>query len=584
MEAKFDFSGYATKIGLRCSDGRTITKDAFKHHDGQKVPLVWQHVHDAPTNILGQAVLEHRDDGVYAYCSFNNSEAAKSAKEAVRHGDITAMSIYANGLKQQGSNVMHGVIREVSLVLAGANPGALIDNLAFAHGDGLDPVIDDTEAIIYTGLNFSTDTVEHSEESPDKEEPEKEEPADDESLTHASYSENATVKEVFDSLDETQKNVVYAIIGEALSDGNVKHSEQEGDNVMKANVFDKGTEKDTGPALTHDQMSAIFTDAKRMGSLKEAVLAHAATYGVENIEVLFPDARSVRNMPDMVKRDDSWVRPFLNAIYKTPFSRIKSLFADLKEDEARARGYITGNRKKEEVFPVLKRITTPTTIYKKQRLDRDDIIDITDFDVVVWLRGEMREMLNEELARAALIGDGREPDDEDHINTLNIRPIWTDDEIYAPKITLDANTTVADTIDEIVRARKLYKGSGSPTFYTTEETVTDMLLLKDLNQHRIYPTVTELASALRVSNIVAVEVMEDQKRTLPNSTDVVDLVGILVNPRDYTMGADRGGEVSMFDDFDIDYNQYKYLIETRVSGALTKPKSAVVIEKMASAG
>jgi len=375
--------------------------------------------------------------------------------------------------------------------------------------------------------------------------------------------------------------VVYAMITQALSEGeNLEHSENEGELVMKNNVFDKSTEKEF--ALTHDQIGAILVDAKRCGSLKDAVLAHAATYGIENIDILFPDARKIRETPDLIKRDDTWVGPFLSAVYKTPFSRIKSLAADLTEDEARAKGYMTGNRKKEEVFPVMKRTTTPTTVYKKQKLDRDDVLDITDFDVVVWLRGEMRVMLDEELARAALIGDGRAVDSEDKINEQNIRPVWTDDVLFAPKVTLPSDITTLDLIDEVVKARKLYKGSGNPNFYTTEDTVTDMLLVRDFNQRRIYPTVTELASALRVKEIIAVEVMEEQSRTLPNSTDVVTLQGILLNPRDYAMGADKGGQVSMFDDFDIDYNQHKYLIETRCSGALTKPKSAVVLEKRAN--
>lgn len=351
---------------------------------------------------------------------------------------------------------------------------------------------------------------------------------------------------------------------------------------MKINVFDNSTA--AGPTLTHDQLSGMrnsltFDSIKKYGSLKESVLAHAAEYGIENIDILFPDARTIRDTPDLVKRDDTWVGPFLSAIYKTPFSRIKSRSADLTEDEARAKGYITGDRKKTEIFPLMKRITTPTTVYKLQKLDRDDIIDITDFDVVVWMRAEMRLMLEEELARAVLIGDGRPVEASDKINEQNLRPVWTDDELFVPKVQLKADISALDMIDAVVRARKLYKGTGTPNFYTTEETITDMFLVRDTTGRRIYPTITELASALRVNLLVAVEVMEDQVRTLPNSTEVVDLVGILLNPRDYTMGADKGGQVAMFDDFDLDYNKYTYLIETRVSGALTRPKSAVAIEK-----
>lgn len=636
MAENFDFGGYATKCGLKCSDGRVIIKDAFKHNDGQKVPLVWQHCHTDPSNILGHAILENRDDGVYAYCRFNESDNAKDAKESVKHGDITELSIYANALKQQGCNVVHGMIREVSLVMAGANPGAKIDNLAFAHGDGLDPVISDEDAIIFTGLMVDTEVVKHiseadghrilSEEIASLTPEQKNQVADrikwqhsdnqidsifatinamnhsqrsaiyksiseslahedglGEAFEHAKYSDDATVQDVFDSLDEIQKKVVYAIIGEAISSGgDIEHSDKEGDTSMKHNLFDETTKGDVQKKhLTREQIEQILLDGKKCGSLKDSVLAHAAEYGIENIEVLFPDARSIRNTPDLIKREDSWVKPFLAAVRKTPFSRIKSMSADLTEDAARAKGYITGNRKKEEVFPVLKRVTTPTTIYKKQKLDRDDIVDITDFDVVVWLRAEMRLMLDEELARAALIGDGREVDDQDHINTQNIRPIYTDDEIYAPKVKIPADKKTADIIDEIVRARKLYKGVGSPDYYTTEETITDMLLLKDLNQRRIYNTVTELASALRVNSLVAVEVMEGQTRVVDGET--LKLHGIMVNPRDYTMGADKGGEVSLFDDFDIDYNQYKYLMETRVSGALTLPKSAVVVEQVTEA-
>lgn len=584
LKSKFDFSGWATKIGLKCSDGRTILKDAFKHNDGQKVPLVWQHLHNEPSNILGHAILENREEGVYAYCKFNESVSGQNAKELVVHGDITMLSIFANSLKQKGSDVVHGMIREVSLVLSGANPEALIENLYFAHGDGLEPSIDESEAVIYTGLTVNIDSVQHAEEDDHSKEESKnkKEAESKEELKHATYSEDATVQDVFDTLDETQKTVVYAMVAQALSDDDIEHSNIEGESAMKTNVFDKSTDNSKELTLFHDNFSAIMTDAKRCGSLKDAVMAHAAEYGIENIDILFPDARLVRNTPDMIKRDDTWVSGFLAGVYKTPFSRIKSMAADLTADEARAKGYITGSRKIEEVFPVLKRTTTPTTIYKKQKLDRDDVTDITDFDVVAWLKGEMRLMLDEELARAALIGDGRPVEAEDHINTQNIRPIWTDDPIYAPKVKLPGDITTLDLVDAIVRARRLYKGSSVPNLYTTEEVITDMLLIRDTLGRRIYPTMADLSSALRVNQLISVEVMEDQTRTLPDTSEVVSLVGILVNPRDYTMGADKGGQVGMFEDFDIDYNQHKYLIETRVSGALTRPKSAVVIEKGAT--
>lgn len=578
VKPKFDFSGYATKVGLKCSDGRVIVKDAFKHNDGQKVPLVWQHFHNEPANILGHAILENRDDGVYSYCKFNETVAGKNAKELVVHGDITALSIYANSLKQKGPEVIHGMIREVSLVLSGANPGAFIDNLSFAHGDEVR--VDETEAVIFTGLNFNSDKVEHSEDESKKKpvEPEKKES----SLKHAEHAEDATIKDVFDTLDETQKTAVYALIAQALeSQPDIEHSTEEGEELMKNNVFDNTTKDKPGVKFTHADIESIMTAAKKGGSLKDAVIAHAATYGIDDIEVLFPDAKFVRNTPDIIAREDDWVSTFLNGINKSPFSRIKSSAANITEKQARARGYITGNKKTEGVISLLKRVTTPVTVYKKDKLDRDDITDITDLDVVVWLKGHMRRLLDEELARSILVSDGRGVAEEDKINEQNVRPIWTDDDLYAPKVLLNANTEILDFIDAIVRARKLYKGSGSPTLYTTEDIITDMMLARDLNQRRIYMTEAELASALRVSKIVAVDVMEDQERQADVNGTMTDVIlkGIIVNPKDYTMGADKGGQVALFDDFDIDYNQYKYLIETRVSGTLTKPKSAVVIEQ-----
>ena len=565
---KFDFSGYATRNDLKCSDGRTILKDAFKHNDGQTVPLVWQHMHSDPTNILGHAVLENREDGVYAYGKFNDTEAGKNAKALVAHGDITALSIYANALKQKGQAVLHGSIREVSLVLSGANPGALIDNVSFQHADG-SYTNDETEAIIYTGLelNRADEVVAQTEET----------------VAHA--EDNRTVRDVFETLDEVQKNVVYAMIAHAIEagkDDETQHSNEEGVSFMKNNVFDQTSQGATSPTLSHAQIQTILADAKKIGSLKEAVLMHVQTYGIENIDLLFPDAQTLRTTPDLVKRDDSWVAGVISGTHHTPFSRIKSMYADLTADEARAKGYITGSLKKEEVFPIAKRATTPTTIYKKQKLDRDDIVDITDFDVVSWLKAEMRLMLNEELARAVLIGDGRDVEDEDKINELHIRPIWTDNAFYSYKEVLDADTTASEMIDAIIRSRKNYKGSGNPAFYTTTDVVTDMLLMKDKMDRRIYSTLDELAAVLRVSKIVEVEVMEGAQREVEvdGQTETRDRIGILVNLKDYTIGADKGGQVSMFDDFDIDYNQYKYLIETRCSGALTKWKSAVVIEKL----
>lgn len=570
----YDFSGYATKNDLKCTDGRVIRKDAFKAGDGERVPLVWQHGHKEPSNVLGHAILENREDGVYAYGVFNQTSAGKDAKELVKHGDIKALSIYANGLVQKGSDVLHGIIREVSLVMTGANPGAFIDNVVIVHADGSDSELED-EAIIYTGLELSHED-EKEEES------------------------GETVGDVFNSFSEKQKNVVYAMLAQVAaagededvkmedqeSDEDLKHSEDGGTNLMKRNVFDV-TEEKPRQSLTHEQFSAILVDAQKSGSFKEAFLAHVATYGIENIEFLFPDAKAVRSTPDMIKRETDWVYAVLDGAHHSPFSRIKSLAADITTDEARAKGYVKAALKKEEVIALLRRFTTPTTIYKKQKLDRDDIIDITDMDVVAWLKAEMRVMLDEELARAALISDGREADDEDKISETSIRPIWTDDDMYAHHIKLEAASTADDFVDAIVRARKHYKGSGSPTLFISTDILTDMLLLKSTgDDRRLYPTESELMAALRVSKIVEVPQFEDLTRTIGEALEeeTVELVAILVNMKDYTFGADKGGAVNMFDDFDIDYNQYKYLLETRVSGALTKPKSAVVIEVVQAGG
>ena len=564
----YDFSGWATKANLKCSDGRVIMKDAFRDNDGKTVPLVWNHQHNDVNEVLGHAMLENRDDGVYAYCSFNDSDSGQTAKELVKHGDVNSLSIYANQLKQKSNQVIHGNIREVSLVLAGANPGAFIDSIIM-HGEE-----SDEEAVIYNdaeGLELS-----HA----DKPEQIKEEPkmAD-------KPAEEKTVKDVFDTLTEEQKTVVYAIIGQALEDAGVgDETDDEEEPDMKHNVFDQDAYQEEN-VLSHDAMETIINDGKRYGSLKESFLAHAGDYGIDNIDYLFPDAQTMNNTPEFIQRDMGWVSTVMNGVHHTPFSRIKSVFADITEDEARARGYMKGKLKKEEVFSLLKRTTNPTTIYKKQKLDRDDVIDITDFDVVAWLKSEMRMMLDEEIARAILIGDGRLSSSDDKINETNIRPIYNDAELY----TIQAKVTVASTatdddkakavIKAAVKARKDYKGSGNPTFFTTEDFLTDALLLEDTLGHRMYKTAAEVASAMRVSNIVTVPVMEGQK-----GVGNGDLIGIIVNLNDYNVGADKGGAVNMFDDFDIDYNQQKYLIETRCSGALTKPKSAIAIEMEVSGG
>jgi len=607
----YDFSGYATKNGLKCTDGRTILKDAFKHQDGQTVPLVWQHAHSSPENVLGHAILENREDGVYCYGIFNGSDAGKNAKELVKHGDITSLSIYANQLQEQAKKVMHGAIREVSLVMTGANPGARIDNISFAHGDGT-WTEDESEAIIYTGMSlthadgaeedsgdktvaevFETlneeqktvvyamiaqaigddDTAEHSEDQ-------------NEGMKHADAktSKDATVAEVFETLTKEQKQVVYYLIGAALEDAETdtaaKHSNDEGESNMKKNVFDQTTEAASSNVLSHAQMSEIVTDAKKYGSLKESFIAHAETYGFDPIDVLFPDDRDVNGgAPATISRDMTWVDTVLAGVNKTPFARIRTRFADITADEARAKGYVTGALKKDEVITLMKRSTTPTTIYKKQKLDRDDMVDITDFDVVVWLKSEMRTMLNEELARAILIGDGRSLADEDKINEQNIRPIAMDDpSVFIHRVQVANDAAVDDIIDDVIRSRKNYKGSGVPSFYVGTDLLTEMLLLKDQFGHRLYKTVQELASVLRVSQIIEVEAMNSAIRTVGD--DDFAILGIVVNLKDYTVGADKGGQVAMFDDFDIDYNQYKYLIETRASGALTMYKSAIVIEKL----
>ena len=562
MSKKYDFSGWATKNNLRCSDGRTILRDAFKHNDGQTVPLVWNHQHNDPLNVLGHALLENRDSGVYAYCTFNDTEAGKNVKMLVEHGDVTALSIYANQLKQKGGNVEHGVIREVSLVLAGANPGAFIDSI-LRHGEA-----SDEEGVIYTGEML---VLAHADEEPKEEMKEEDKEVD---------KKEKTVQDVVDSMTEEQRNVMYALIGQALEGQNAEHSniENGGEDEMKHNVFENENVKDNKDVLTHSEEEAILRDAKRYGSLRESCLQH----GIEHIDeagYLFPEFKNPNREPELLGRDMGWVGRVMAGVHRTPFSRIKSLQADIREDEARALGYIKGKQKKEEVFTLLKRTTDPQTVYKKQKLHRDDVLDITDFDVVAFIKREMRMMLEEEIARAILIGDGRLTDSDDHISDQHIRSIANDNELYAihHNVVAKENTPEAKAkamIQESLRARKDYKGSGEPTLFCSESVLTEMLLLEDANGRVIYDSVAKLATAMRVKEIVTVPVMEGAQ----NSAKDKAILGIIVNLRDYNVGADKGGAVSMFEDFDIDYNAQKYLIETRCSGALTKPFSAIVLE------
>lgn len=582
-----DFSGWATRNDLKCSDGRVIRRDAFKHDDGIKVPLVWNHQHNDPRNVLGHAWLENRPEGVYTYGFFNDSESGEIGKILVKHGDICALSIYANQLQQRGCDVLHGEIREVSLVHAGANPGAFIDSM-LKHGED-----SDDEAIIYTGMPLylshsdadkqedKADDGEKKETSEKKDEPEKKTDSDEEK----------TVADVINSMTEEQKNVMYAMIGQAMDDQGESDPESEdnndddskgGTNTMKHNVFDKDDRQkenvlvhSDGSEASSEEISTIFGDIKRYGSLKDSVLAH----GIDNVDYLFPDAQTLANTPEFIQRDTGWVKKVMSGVHHTPFSRIKSIFADITEDDARAKGYFKGKLKKEEVFGLLKRTTTPTTVYKKQKMDRDDVVDITDFDVVAWLKSEMRMMLDEELARAYLIGDGRLASSDDKINEQNIRPILKDEELYTIQATVSVQSSATEDdkarefIRTAIKARKNYKGSGQPTLYTTEDILTDCLLLTDTTGRDLYTDVAQLAKKLRVKEIVTVPVMEGV-----NGKNGGALMGIIVNLADYNVGADRGGAVNMFDDFDIDYNQQKYLIETRCSGALIKPYSAIALE------
>ena len=603
---KCDFSGYATRNNLRCLDGRIIRKNAFKVNDGQKVPLVWNHQHNSISDVLGHAVLENREDGVYAYCTFNKNPKGLEAKECVHNGDVESLSIWANGLEQIGDDVVHGVIREVSLVLAGANPGAFVESV-MAHGVSITE--DDEEGIFYTDdgifIEHSVDSIENEEEEKEEMKKEDEELQNDDHLEHSADDKEdggseKTVGDVLNTLNDDQKAAVGILINQITGGDN---DSKEEDKEMKHNLFE-AEENNNTQYLSHADMELIFADAKRCGSLREAVeqhlegggLAHSIdttgmqtsvgsqTYGFNDVNMFFPEYRSVNGAaPEWISRNMDWVAGVISGVSRSPFSRIKTQFADITEDEARARGYIKGKQKKEEVFTTLKRTTDPQTIYKKQKLDRDDIIDITDFDVVSWIRAEMRVMLNEEIARAILIGDGRPADSDDKIQENHVRPIVKDVPLFNVKIPVeversaDRETIARTTINEVIRSRKYYKGSGNPTFYTTEDVVTEMLLIEDGIGHKIYKTEAELATALRVSKIVTVEPMEGYKIDVDG--DDYDLIGLIVNLTDYKVGADKGGEINMFDDFDIDYNQYKYLIETRISGALIKPFSAMTVYK-----
>lgn len=586
MYKDYDFCGWATRNDLRCSDGRIIRKDAFKHNDGDKVPLIWNHDHSSPSKLIGKCILENRSEGVYTYGYLNNSKSALEAKEGLLHGDIDSLSIYANHLQQNGSEVLHGSIKEVSLVLAGANPGAHIESV-IEHMDGCEE-----EAIITTGdyieLYHAEKKEEPKEEEPKKEEPKKDEPKKEEESKVAEENKKPeseeTVADVVNTMTEKQKTVMYAIVGAALEEASKgeENDEDEGDEKeMKHNLFEgPEQEMDQDVYLSHSDIESIFSDAQDQGSLKKATLSH----GITNIDYLFPAHKNVDNVPPFISRDMGWVETVMNGVHHTPFARIRSVFANITADEARAKGFdkSRGNAKLEEVFSLLKRRTSPTMIYKKQKVDRQDVIDITDFDVVAWIKTEMRTMLNEEIARAILIGDGRSVSSDDKIDEECIRPIWTDDDVYTIKqvVHVAANATEDDIAKAIIRgslkARKAYKGSGNPTLFTTEDYLTDMLLTEDSIGRRLYDSEDKLRAAMRVSKIVTVPVMENMTRTVSGTTRT--LAGIIVNLSDYNVGADKGGSANMFDDFDIDYNAYKYLIETRCSGAMIRPYSAIALE------
>jgi HK97 family phage prohead protease len=587
MNESYDFGGWATRNDIRCSDGRTIRKNAFIENDGQTVPLVWNHLHNSPENVLGHALLENRDSGVYAYCSFNNTDAGRNAKELVKNGDVTALSIYANQLKQQGKNVLHGAIREVSLVLAGANKGAFIDNVAIQHSDGeYDELsdealimfdMDDSEEVYHAefGYDDSEDDYDSYEDYDENNEIEEYEDSGDSEISHADNEEepemgDRTVKDVYDDMTDEQKAVVQYMVGVARN--NADDEEDEEDTEMKHNVFYDDYEDD-GSYLSHSDVTALTADAlrdvKNYGSLRDSFMAHAAEYGIEDIDYLFPDAKTITNTPEFIKRETEWVAKVIGKTHHTPFSRIKSVFADITAEEARAKGYIKGTRKKEEVISLLKRVTEPQTVYKKQKFDRDDIIDITDFDAIPWIKGEMRIMLDEEIARAILVGDGRLPSDDDKIKEDRIRPIAKEDALFAIKKVVtgsDVATVAKNMVDDVVIAMDQYRGSGNPDMFIRQDVYTRMLLLKDTQGYRLYKSPTELATAMMVKSLIPV----------PN--DIMGgIYGIVINLTDYNVGADKGGAVNMFDDFDIDYNQMKYLIETRCSGAIVKPFSAIVL-------
>lgn len=560
---EYDFCGWATKANVRCADGVTIKPGAFDDCDGAVVPIVWNHQHDSIDNVLGHGLLKCRPQGVYVYGSLNDGESGQAAKIALKHGDIGSMSILANKIRKSGPNVVHGIIREVSLVLAGANPEAVIDEV-LSHSD------EEGASAIMAGFDDEDICIQHGvfEEEDMKEE---------NVLRHAE-NDNKTVADVVESMTEEQKKVMYYIISTLLEETE-NEGDDEGGDQMAHHLFEKEDEKDDG-VLMHDAMNAIIGDAKRYGSMKESFLQHAETYGIDQIEYLYPDAKTMQNTPQFIQRDMGWVTKVMNGVHHSPFSRVKSIFADITEDDARAKGYMKGKLKKEEVFGLLKRATTPTTVYKKQKMDRDDVIDITDFDVVSWLKGEMRKMLDEELARAILIGDGRPTSSDDKISEEHIRPIMKDEELFA--IQAKVNVKAADTPDvrakefikTAIRARKDYKGSGQPSLFTTEDMLTEMLLLEDNIGRTLYADEASLARKLRVREIVTVPVMEGVK-----GKGQGNLMGIIVNMVDYNIGADKGGAINMFEDFDIDYNQQKYLIETRCSGALVMPYSAIVLEE-----
>lgn len=607
MNKDYDFGGWATKNNIKCSDGRTILKDAFKQNDGQKVPLVWNHQHNDPSEVLGHALLENREEGVYAYCKFNNTESGQTAKSLVTNGDVDKLSIYANRLKTHMNNVMHGCIREVSLVLAGANPGAFIDTV-ISHGEDAEA---EEEGIIYTDEYI--ETIEHSDDESDKK-GETDMEDENKKVDEEKKDENneKTIQEVFETLNEEQKNAVYAIVGQALehsndsedeseddskdeseddsenkdndSEDNSENNNDEGEEDMKHNVFDN--DKNNDEVLQHSEiLASAIQDAKKYGSLKESVIEHAAINNITDIGKLFPDATALNKEPIMIEKDQTWVGKIINTIKHTPFSRVKVTMGKMTEPQARAKGYIKGNKKTNIQMAALNRIVTPTTVYIKNEIDRDDVIDITDFDVVAWQKREMRKELDKELALAALLGDGRDISDNDKINEQNIIPIIKDVDTFTIKYTItegvdykQANNSASNNdsftkgiIRAAIRSRKEYKGSGSPTFFTTEDYLTDMLLIEDQNGRRIYESLAQLALALRVKEIVTIPEMEQEAYK--------DIVSVIVNMADYTMGADKGGSVNMFDDFDIDYNQMKYLMETRCSGALTVPYSAIVLKK-----